>query len=247
MRRHTAFLVTTLVLAVIAAGFPAAAQISVAPGYDLFETKSPGTGIGIGELGIRAVEFIGVSLTAYDFGGAIGPQYVAGTDTIIQRKGAATPESPTIEVEIVALQLVSLQPVQIPYTPVPTQVYVTLQSHRGASPLDPPPGPPSTGKLTIQFNDVNSGGTFDSFFDVFFDLRYGSIHGPIFFSGNDRLAASAGWGRSAAEQRTLDELGRLAAHGVLGPSWRIPGVNVLLNGKDESTDFHAGDPPPPTR
>jgi hypothetical protein len=66
--------------------------------------------------------------------------------------------------------------------------YITLQSARG--------GPASTGSMTISQTSPddntssNPEGTFNSFFDVFFDVRLGSVNGPIALSSDLGLSSS---------------------------------------------------------
>ncbi len=94
-----------------------------------------------------------------------------------------------IPIELVALQLMSAEPVG----PGGSFLFVTLQRDRG--------GPASTGEMTIDFTLDAQGnpiepppgqphGTFDSFFDVFFDVRIDSPTGQIIQSGEDRVTAN---------------------------------------------------------
>jgi hypothetical protein len=178
----------------------------VASGWDLFRTVSPGTMFG-------SIPFQGVPLGSFDFGGSIGTKPTGNADTIVRRLDNALPQDPVIPVEIVALQLQSVQPIDIGLGL--DFHYVTLQSARG--------GPASLGQMTINGLTQTEGqphGAFDSFFDVFFDIRHGSLNGPIVFSSNDRIAASGLWGH-------------VAPPGAV----KIPDVNYLLNGTDISQDF----------
>jgi hypothetical protein len=91
----------------------------------------------------------------------IGPGF---TDTIVQRQadaivspgGTASP----IPIQIVALSLESTQPIPLP-TGATSYVYVTLNPADLAE---------DTGQMTITENSTGTGGTFTSFFDVFFDV-----------------------------------------------------------------------------
>jgi len=106
---------------------------------------------------------------------ANGVQDTGNADTIVKRlDGASVPNIPgsdTIDIELVALQLVSVQPIDLGAGL--DLHYFTLQSIHG--------GPASTGMMEITFVS-SDGGTFDSFFDVFFDIRIGALDGPIIFS-----------------------------------------------------------------
>jgi len=130
----------------------------VAPGFDMFETQ-PGTKF-------QGDDFNGEPLGSFDFDGtnngafstsANGIQDTGTADTIVKRLEVAsvpsTPDSDTIDIELVALQLVSVQPINLGAGL--DFHYVTLQSIHG--------GPASLGMMEITFDDAN-GGTFDSFF-----------------------------------------------------------------------------------
>ena len=180
-----------------------AISISVGEGWDLFET-GPGTEF-------LSFQFEGVPLGSFDFGGTTGVKGTGFADTIVKRLDDAEVvlpgETATIEIEIVALQLRSVSPIDIG---AGTDFhYVTLS-----------PAPPSVGAMGITFDDAN-GGTFDSFFDVFVDIRIGELHGPIIQSFElDLSANNVPWDRTAPPDAIV-----------------IPGVNFLLNGSDTSTDF----------
>ena len=230
-------------LAVLAAGAalpaPVAATgpLAIAPGHDLFVTDAQVSSIGLPDFPL--MHFRGVPLGTYDFGD--GPVDVGVTDTIVRRDGASA-AMPLAAVELVSLQLQGVED--------PT-LFVTLQSARGGNALDPPVGPPSLGLIQVQFDPSGLGGAFDSTINVNFDLRVGSIDGPILLSDslvlsptstpfshvNDHL-------RCMTHPEFLTNADVLARHGICeGPGSEvpsIPGVNTLLNGFDESLDFHPG-------
>src|SRR5687768_17340578 len=85
----------------------------VLPGYDLFTTL-PGTQLEVrvdgpaGQLRNQLVSFGSAPLGQFDFGA--GLQQTGGADTIVRRLGTATPEQGRVDVELVALQLRSLEP-----------------------------------------------------------------------------------------------------------------------------------------
>jgi len=179
-----------------------AAEI-VETGWDLFTTTS-GTTFG-------GAPFTGVPLGSFDFGGTIGIKPVGNTDTIVQRKDVADAPTDTIRTELVALQLVSTAPVDFGLGA--DFYYITLQSVRG--------GPASTGSMTIDFAGTPQPYTFDSFFDVFFDVRKGGLTGPISLS--DLLVLSSNdtpWGHIPPPLTLL-----------------IDDVNNNLNGTNHDADF----------
>ncbi len=176
------FVVFGLIFVLVFSGV-SQADFIVAPGWDLLDTL-PGTQF-------MGNPFTGVDLGSFDFGAPIGVKGTGNADTIVQRLAEANtepgPGTAGIPIELVALQLVSVNPID----PGPGLdfYYVTLQSARG--------GPASTGSMAITFNDPN-GGTFDSFFNVFFDFRKGALNGPIILSNNLNLTADdVPWGRIA--------------------------------------------------
>jgi len=230
-RRHTRLLGAPLLAVFLSLWISTAAraQFSVDQGWDLFVTET-GTSF-------AGVPFVGVPLGTFDFdntfGRGLGVQTVGNTDTIIQRNAVASVPGPAgslpqtaapIPIEMVALQLVTVAPTAA-FGPLDFY-YITLQSARG--------GPASVGQMTIDFNNVNApppqqpvNGTFSSFFDVFFDIREGSLTGPIVFS-NDLVLTNSGtpWSHYASTTEYL-----------------IDGVNTDLDGNnDQLADFHVISP-----
>ena len=176
-------------------------------GYDLFQTD-PGTSFQGAPLG-------GVPVGTYNFGGAIGVQGVGLTDTIVQRLADANPTSPTVPLQMDLLQLVSDTPISLGGGPLGFY-YVDLQSTDGT-------GPASTGSITINWN-TNTSGTFTSSLDVFFDVHYGALNGPIVAQSDATLSNSgAAWSDIAPPGAVL-----------------IDGVDNLLNGNDITNDFWPG-------
>jgi hypothetical protein len=201
---------SALVASGIAVPTSAHAQSTVAPGYDLFATVPADTVFG-------GVNFMGVPLGTFNFGGTVGVKATGNTDTIVQRLSPATvPTTPgtasPIPIQLVALQLESVAPVDFG---LGTGFYfVTLQSARG--------GPASTGQMAITFNNGGTGGTFaTSFFDVFFDVRLGALNGPIALSSDTMLNSSNNpWTRIPPPGSVV-----------------IPGANQNLDGTDSNQDF----------
>jgi hypothetical protein len=187
----------------------------VLPGFDLLETITPPTNF-------QGFPFEGVPISSFDFGsGPVGG--LGNTDTIVQRLDPANVASPPgtappINTELVALQLVSVTPIDFLSNGIDLY-YVTLQSARG--------GPASTGQMQITILDATPDaldGTFNSFFDVFFDIRKGSLAGPIVYSDNLQLTSSnTPWGRVPPPGAVT-----------------IPGVNINLNGTNNAADFWPG-------
>jgi hypothetical protein len=231
---YSAFILVSTILC-----FPLAtasnAMTSVEAGYDLFQTQ-PGTSMNTGlltpPLPLGTILFEGVPLETFDFGGTTGVQSTGNADTIVERKTPATvsttPGSDTIDIEIVALQLKSVSPVDLtPLDPsfgLPSsaELFITLQTRRLPGEADP--GAPSNankGEMTINFADEN-GGTFSSFFDLFFDIRLNAVDGGIIFSADKRFeTAGTEWNR-------LPEPGDIL----------IDGVNHFLLGLNDPTgDF----------
>ncbi len=212
------------VAAILASACSSSADFVVASGWDLFQTE-PGT------------ELLGISLTGlpleeFDFG--TGPEYTGNTDTIVRRLGDSDsggspgPAAP-IDIELVALQLQSVTPIDLG---AGLGIHgVTLQSDRGRHVTDPASGPASAGSMTLTFDGdhVSSpdapvgGGTFDSLINVYFDVRIGGVGGPIIYS----------------DVLPLEATDALWLHEPNMGALLIPGVNEQLNGFSRHRDFHA--------
>ena len=197
----------------MAASSVSQATIDVNEGWDLFFTDDSTEFMGL--------NWEGVPLGTFDFGGTIGVQSTGGIDTIVQRidpaSVAGAGNTDTINIELVAMQLVST--VQFDFDgdgPSPFDYhYITLQS-----------GQSTTGEMDITFTDSTSG-SFDSFFDVYFDLRVGSLTGTILDSDSITTTSSDNdWNRVSA-----------CPYSVV-----IDDVNNLLNGTDTAEDFWPQDP-----
>jgi len=152
-------------------------------GYDLFQSQAGTTFMGN--------PFMGVPLDTYIFpnpGNTPNPiTYSTGdADTIVQRLAAATAGSPTVPLVMDALQLESDTPISLGGGPLGFY-FITLQSSDGT-------GPASTGSLTITNFATPTSGTFSSSLDVFFDVHYAAINGPIVAQSNLTLTNSgANW------------------------------------------------------
>lgn len=158
--------VVVLTVTAVGLGFMQPARSGVAtiePGFDLFETDPQATAFNFppfppGFFGpgsdpfMGEVNFTGVPLKVF------GGHNVGDTDTVVQRLDVATPPD-TIPIEIVALNLVSVQPITVTYNggqnPERWDVNASLS-----------PTQSMQGQMTIQSTSPN-GGTFDSQLPVF--------------------------------------------------------------------------------
>ena len=171
--------------------------ISIAPGLSPLHTRGvstfwlpaeilpPPTGCPLGAVPL-AVQ--GEGLGMISLGGSLVD--VGEASAIVRRLGEATNPGrgdfqDTIPIELVALQLRSVEPMDLePLGGAGTDyLFLTLQGDRVL--LGPDLASPSTGQMTVDF----AMRTFDSSLDVFFDVRAGSPDGEILFSGNDTLVA----------------------------------------------------------
>ena len=150
----------------------------IAPGFDSFTTPDgtafidlTGTGLGLG-----IVDLLGNPL----------PGEPGGADTIVERlTGLGAGETGTIDIELVSLSLVSVDPVPLNIGTGDSffDVFVTLDDST-----------PSLGQMTIlTHNDAAGGGTFESFFDVFVEITFIGVSTgfPLVLFGQDILGAPA--------------------------------------------------------
>src|SRR5580698_8347658 len=175
--------ITLTVLACYASTSHAVPQSSIDPGWSLYQTSNLVT--------LAGIQFIGVPIGDYNFGGSIGTQNIGDTDTIIQHAGTITtsgalPQTPAPSpITMTDLQLETIAPTAA-FGP-PGIYFITLESARG--------GTPSTGLLTATFYTPTNG-TYDSTIDMFYDIRQGSLTGPIVLSSDVTITTSnAFWQR----------------------------------------------------
>jgi hypothetical protein len=169
-------------LGALSIGANAARADSIGPGFDLFAT-APGTMVFIPNIG--NVLLMGVP---------VGP---FNTDTIVQRKQGISPlnvgDTDTIPIELVALSLTSVHPIQIASSFF--DVFVTLE-----------PNTISSGQMTVN-HENSGGGTFDSFFDVFFEIKITDVQNPLATQTvhlQDRITGSGTWSHTPPPSYPMD-------------------------------------------
>jgi hypothetical protein len=205
-----------LAVVIVSLASPSASRAElVDPGWDLFQTVVPQTMV-LGD------SYAGVPLGSFNFGGTIGTQPTGATDTIVQRLGGVSAPAGgagTIPIQFLALQLMSVAPVDF--------------TKFGGSGLHTafltPHGTQSAGSMNITFDPAstaaNQFGTFTATLPVSFDVRQDTLGGPIIASGSSTLTSAGNWTHTAPTGATL-----------------IPGVNLNLNGTDNTNDFWPGGP-----
>ena len=182
--------------------------VTVPAGYDLFQTVSSGTSY-------MGINFQGVPLGTFNFGGSIGTKTVDNTDTIVQRLNDATPGNNGITgLAIQALQLVSTTEVSlVPFGGSGVgYLYVTLDSNKTVTGgTDPTTG---LARNTMQIFSATSGvgGTFNSYLDFNVDFS-ASLGGPIL---------------GTAQEMKLTTLGALWSPTPAPGSLVIDGVNKVV-------------------
>lgn len=137
---------------------------AIGPGFDLFSTPPGGAFLDLSPLGVGIIPLTGNGIGGSD------------TDTIVERLGGL-PAGGTgvIPIELVALSLMSVDPVPIPaFGGSFFDVFVTINA--GLFPASVLPQPdalaPSMGTMVVTSHNDPTGGTFDSFFDVFADIIF---------------------------------------------------------------------------
>jgi hypothetical protein len=196
------------------------ASLTVHSGWDLFFTAPDSRDYATGTY------WQGVPLGTYDFGGAIGVKDVGYTDTIIHRTQDAVAPSYGSWVNGVPVSIDKLQLQSTTQTNLGAGLgwyYVTLQSERG--------GPASGGTMDIYFDtEGDPHGVWQSTMTLNFDIRYGSLTGPVVFSATDTITAGYSSGGTVAWR-----------HEANGDELLIPGVNYLLDGANIEQDFWPGE------
>lgn len=165
--QHRLQIITVAAASILWATMPAiAVPVPVSPGYDLFESI-PGNGV--------TGTFIITPFGRIDLRGNPAPIGLGTTDTIVERKAPIVllPDPPsfdTVPIEIVALSLVSVNPIVITGVPYDVQVL-------GGSILTPS-NPSPLGSMTINRTSAN-GGTFDALLPVNATLTFTEVGNPL--------------------------------------------------------------------
>lgn len=143
---------------------PSALQAQpVGAGFNGFDTVTTGPSVTM----FDGLPWQGVPLGTFNFGS--GPVNVGNTDTIIQRLGSpVTAPGGTMSLSVMALQLQTVNQVSLGGGPV-GYYYITLDTSAQ-----------NTGLLHFDsFPAAGSPGTFHDEFTIYFDIRFGSLNGPI--------------------------------------------------------------------
>jgi len=208
--RLPALLLVIAALGIVFAG-NAQATTTIDPGFNLFHTR-PDTFFFFGPPvpNPQFVNFEGVPLDLFDFGDGNGLVFVGDTDTIVERlQPANLGPSDTIDIELVALQLVSTGPVDLGFGAGFEDIFIDLNT---SSP---------SFQSTMTITDTSEGqphGTFDSTLNFSFDVT-GSVGG--FY---------------ATLEKTITATDQDWQHEPTG-SMLIDGINHRLNTLDETNDF----------
>jgi hypothetical protein len=186
-RRLLATTTVVAALCILVSGAGHASTI-VGAGYDLFATVPPAPFDFATVPNPQIVDFEGLPIGCFDFGA--GCEFVGGTDTIVERLTLADlgSGSDTIDIELVALSLVSIDPVDLGFGAGFEDLFVTLNTSS-----------PSI-QSTMTIFDAGEGsphGTFDSELNFSFDVT-GSVGG--FYGTVEQVFNSFGttWGHEHA-------------------------------------------------
>lgn len=215
-----------------------ASATPIGPGFDLFESVQ-GTQVAVPGVGIVPLR-----------GLAFGP---GSTDTIVLRKSGIDPfpvgGSGSVPIEIVALSLVSVNPISVasnffdlhilvnqPIEDIPAsggdddgtcEAGETCRPAAGSA-LPQTSLPPSTGMATIRHENAN-GGTFDSFFDVFFEIRLtpvgGDVNHPVGPVDIGRISFQSTGGHWCHDPLPGDPHGASLPAGGFYPGWNCASID----------------------
>jgi len=183
--------VRAITLAVVSLiGMPAHAAFIVGAGYDLLYTLNATYEFG-GSIG--PVDFVGVPLNTYDFGA--GPVPVGATDTILHRTEQASVggagQTDTIQIELIALSLRSVDPVDIGAGP--ELLNVVLLGDLGST-------------MSIEFDDM-AGGTFGS--DLNFQILFQGAT-----SGSQTASQTVNMGQTGSQWGRVPEFANFLIDGI---------------------------------
>jgi hypothetical protein len=210
------FLVLSAALVALSVALPGVSQAVqiVHSGFDLFLTAPPASFDFTGAPNPQVVDFEGDPLGCFDFGDGNGCVNTGPTDTIVERLDTTldfTGINYTIDIEIVALSLVSIDPVDLGFGAGFEDIIITLNTSS--------PSIQSTMTLFDGAGVAGSEGTFDSTLNFSFDVT-GSVGG--FYTTIEQTFNSAGtswWHDHQATELTID------------------GVNHNLNAGSPDQDF----------
>lgn len=200
---------------------------TISAGWSLLATDPGSVFLGVPVTGAPIGSFDFTTGAGGDLGRGIGVQSTGTADTIVKRESdvtvAPTPGAGTTTIEMESLQLVTVAPVDLGAGL--NFYYFTLQSQRG--------GPASDGTMTAAFNSDDSNRTFDWSMTVYYDVRIGSLNGPIVSSGSTPLQTPQVGAPSDPDP-------------AFGFTDMSPGINRKLNGLDNKGDFWPKPISPPT-
>ncbi len=214
MKHFLSLSAALVALSVALPGVGKAAQI-VEAGFDLFRTLVPGTSFDFNTVpNPQIVDFEGLPLGCFDFGSGCVNTDV--TDTIVERLDTTIDidggGSDTIDIEIVALSLVSIAPVDLGFGAGFEDLFITLNTS----------SPSLQSTMTI-FDDLvavaGREGTFDSELNFSFDVT-GGVGG--FY---------------ATIEQTFNSSGTSWRHDHQAIEFTIDGVNHTLHGFSHDEDF----------
>jgi hypothetical protein len=182
---------------VLAGSLFASAQGS---GYDVFQTGS-GASIDLSSINLGVVSLQGVAIQSS----------TGNADTIMYRPQAVPSGGGTIPVNLYALFMKSVSPVN--FSGHSADVYVTVNASGGTIPTSTLPQPDalaaSTGTATVHPNSQGTGGTFDSTITINADI--------IFVTAGASVTNSANYlGHQAAPPITLSQTG--SSYSTTAPS-----------------------------
>lgn len=236
----------TLVLAVFLSSAPQAsagldeAEGTINAGYDLYQLAFPffpETAAATDSLVVVPIdpfapigvfdEFDVVSnpLGTFDFGDGMGAVDVGLADMIVRRDGDAISEfgSATVPIEIVALSLRSVEPVDVGGDD-PEFLYVGLDSD---------PNNASTGEYEFFFfgpPDSQFVGDYGATFNLNYETRIGAADGPVFETGSVQMQ-TGGFGSTPFTHFPT------GVSPFNAPDKLVDGVNFFLNGQNQEGDL----------
>lgn len=169
-------------------------------GYDVFQTGSPAS-VDLSSINLGVVSLQGVAIQSS----------TGNADTIMYRPQAVPSGGGTIPVNLYALFMKSVSPVNL--SGHSADVYVTVNATGGTIPTSTLPQPDalsaSTGTITVHPNSQGTGGTFDSTITINADI--------IFVTAGASVTNSANYlGHQAAPAITLSQTG--SSYSTTAPS-----------------------------